>query len=439
VHKEVLNQIECLFVGQLSAKHERDAIKGWILAKSEAAAATTEALAQLPYLAPGDFYCWSPQWLQLFVKTRCYPKQTFDASATPELDDEQPETPALPGMDLDALRAVLAVSDPGDPRSVSPDLTTGMCLDRPGPDLTRDRELDSLRAERSEGAAELMRLHADHATVTAAYQALRRQNNELRQRVGELIGFHSQMTELLSRWDLVSLRALIEQTDGALFVPVTDFKLERSPHSNVGFRTFPPRTGGPRLALVPPASELPADPVGPTGATGGAGPQGLGRCALAIVGALNQHGPMSRLRLAVLTGYQHDGGGFRNSLSELRSAGLITPGSVTIEPTERCILIDGPRPARGKALVDLWSAQLGACARGCLATLLGPHLRKGEIFIVTRKWVAEHTMGSDGKPYAADGGGFRNALSELRRPGIITSDGPFVTINPTIVADLTAR
>jgi uncharacterized protein len=425
VHKEVLNQIECLFVGQLAAKHERDAIKGWILAKSEAAAATTEALAQLPYLAPGDFYCWSPQWLQLFIKTRCYPKATFDASATPELDDEQPETPALQAMDLDALRAVLGTAEPS-PEGPRPS------------DAARDRELESLRAERSEGAAELMRLHADHATTAAAVVGLRRENERLRARLQEALGFHSQMTELLSRWDLSGLRELLGVTppdplppsyrpgDGPDFpCAVTSFKVKT-----------PPARSAVKLELVRPARELPGDPVGPTGTAGNAGPQGFGRCALAIVGALNQHGPMSRLRLAVLTGYQHDGGGFRNSLSELRIRGVIT-GSDPIEPGPSCILIDGPRPARGKALVALWSAQLGACARGCLATLLGQV--RGATYAVTREWLAAQTLGSDGKPYAADGGGFRNSLSELRSTGLVVNQGKLLLINPAIAADLTAR
>ena len=462
VHKEVLNQIECLFVGQLAAKHERDAIKGWILAKDDAVRATTEALSQLPYLAPGDFYCWSPQWLQLFIKTRCYPKQTFDASATPELDDEQPETPALQAMDLDALRAVLGTAEAA-PSPEGP---------RPS-DAGRDRELDSLRAERSEGAAELLRLHADHATVAAAVVGLRRENAELRRTLRELIGtvddfcssldgMRRSLTEGLDRlrgklddadpwqqssWDneitidaqeaTALLSALNEPRS-----PSADLKRilarRRSPASQIANDHSPPEH--PSFGCIIPGRKsrviLPADPVGPTGATGGAGPQGLGRCALAIVGALNQLGPMSRLRLAVLTGYQHDGGGFRNSLSELRGRDVIT-GTDPIEPAPSCILIDGPRPARGKALVDLWSAQLGACARGCLATLLGQ--ARGATYAVTREWLAAHTLGSDGKPYAADGGGFRNSLSELRRAGLAVNQGKLLLINPIIAADLTAR
>jgi uncharacterized protein len=431
VHKEVLNQIECLFVGQLAAKHERDAIKGWILAKSEAAAATTEALAQLPYLAPGDFYCWSPQWLQLFIKTRCYPKDTFDASATPELDDELPETPALQALDLDALRAVLGSAEPS-PEGPRPS------------DAGRDRELDSLRAERSEGAAELMRLHADHATAAAAVVGLRRENERLRARLQEALGFHSQMTELLSRWDLSGLRALLGPSDPfppeGIGFPCAIPEFKAPP-----FRSVSPTSSGAvkrtrgavKLELVQPARELPADPVGPTG-TAGTPPQGFGRCALAIVGALNQHGPMSRLRLAVLTGYQHDGGGFRNSMSELRSRGVIT-GSMIVEPGPSCILIDGPRPARGKALVDLWSSRLGACAREILRVLLDNFEPQQSTLFFPREWVAKLTCSTDGKPYESTGGGFRNSMSELRVAGLITTSGAGMKLHPEVLADLRAR
>ena len=48
---------------------------------------------------------------------------------------------------------------------------------------------------------------------------------------------------------------------------------------------------------------------------------------------LPQHGPRSTTQVAVLTGYSSKSGGFRNSLSALRTAGLITGrGDLEVTP-----------------------------------------------------------------------------------------------------------
>lgn len=79
----------------------------------------------------------------------------------------------------------------------------------PRQSVERDRELESLRAERREMGEELLRLYVDHATVTAAAVGLRRENAKLRSELQSLIELHTRMSELLSHSDLSALRALI--------------------------------------------------------------------------------------------------------------------------------------------------------------------------------------------------------------------------------------
>lgn len=107
VNKEVLNQVECLFVGQLQGAHERKAIGDWCAGKQQLMPA-----AALASLQPGTFFCWSPQWLQWFGKVRILSKSTFDGSSTPDLDDVDLAPGHINKMELEALRLVLSKAPP---------------------------------------------------------------------------------------------------------------------------------------------------------------------------------------------------------------------------------------------------------------------------------------------------------------------------------------
>ena len=115
VSKEVLSQVECLFVGQLVEAHARKAVRDWI---SEKDVDVKAQLEELPRLERGEFFCWSPSWLRLFRKVKVLPKWTFDASRTPVLGDvasaAEPRSERVTGAELAALRAALAnATDPG--------------------------------------------------------------------------------------------------------------------------------------------------------------------------------------------------------------------------------------------------------------------------------------------------------------------------------------
>jgi uncharacterized protein len=104
VHKDVLNQAECLFVLQLNAALERKAIREWIDAQGIDAGA---AVDELPGLKIGEAFVWSPQWLKFFGKVRILPKHTYNASATPTFDTAAVAPRALDPSDLGALREAM--------------------------------------------------------------------------------------------------------------------------------------------------------------------------------------------------------------------------------------------------------------------------------------------------------------------------------------------
>jgi hypothetical protein len=96
VNWDVLSQAEVLMAFQMVGIHERKTIKQWVV---ENDGSSPEALNQLPSLSIGECFFWSPAWLRTFLRMKINKKKTYDASATPE-EDEQFEDTQLPKLDL---------------------------------------------------------------------------------------------------------------------------------------------------------------------------------------------------------------------------------------------------------------------------------------------------------------------------------------------------
>jgi len=105
VNKEVLNQVECLLVFQITGSHERKAIKEWVV---HAGADVVDLIDQLPGLHIGTCYLWSPQWLGLLERVKIRPKRTYDASSTPTVGHDAPaEQRGLAEINLPAISAAM--------------------------------------------------------------------------------------------------------------------------------------------------------------------------------------------------------------------------------------------------------------------------------------------------------------------------------------------
>jgi hypothetical protein len=103
VNKEVLNQTECLFVGQVNGSQEREALKKWITHQGMDVGLVDE----LPGLPVGTMYAWSPQWLQILKKIKIGTKATFDASSTPKVGQKQTRRDPAP-LDLQEIQQKMA-------------------------------------------------------------------------------------------------------------------------------------------------------------------------------------------------------------------------------------------------------------------------------------------------------------------------------------------
>lgn len=114
VNKEVLSQVECLCVLQVTGPHERKALEEWV----QEVGADRKLVRELPGLERGEGFVWSPSWLRIFKRVHFSKKETFDASSTPEVG-KATKAASLSSVDVKALREdmadVVAQAEKDDP------------------------------------------------------------------------------------------------------------------------------------------------------------------------------------------------------------------------------------------------------------------------------------------------------------------------------------
>lgn len=117
VNKEVLSQVECLCVLQITGLHERKALEAWV----QEAGADRKLIGELPGLSQGEGYVWSPSWLRIYKKANFFKKTTFDASATPEVGRVM-KAAALSVVDVKKLRTdmeeIITTAEKDDPKTL---------------------------------------------------------------------------------------------------------------------------------------------------------------------------------------------------------------------------------------------------------------------------------------------------------------------------------
>lgn len=104
VNKDVLNQVEALFLLQVNGAHERKAIEQWVVEKG---VDVRDMVLELPSLPVGEGFIWSPQWLKLFKRIQVGKKKTFDGSATPTFGSKSAEPGKLREADIQEIRSAM--------------------------------------------------------------------------------------------------------------------------------------------------------------------------------------------------------------------------------------------------------------------------------------------------------------------------------------------
>jgi len=375
VNKEVLSQVECLFVGQLVEAHGRKSIRYWVVEKGIDVKRRIDEAASLE---PGEFFCWSPVWLQVFKKVKILPKWTFDGSRTPELGDMptsvEPRKQRLTGVELEALKSLIAAGTKKEP---------------------------SEGAEAVDG-----RLTEERARRKAAELEAGKLREQLAEQQERLVGVRQRLDELVASLAGVGAPAPASAAGvrgEARAVPVartasrdTLGSRDRAPARGTVMNGRPPAAAAKGINDAPDASPL-------------------DKCQRAILTALVQYGRLPRARLALLSGYSARSSSMNNALSKLRTAGRIEGRGDALAPTvvgRNAIGSIAPLPT-GRALFEYWQRHpsLDKCSRALVGALreAGGPLGKDEL--------------AERSGYSASSSSMNNGLSRLRTLGLIEGRG----------------
>ncbi len=318
VNKNALNQVECLFVLQVTGPHERKALEGWV----QEAGADRNLVGELPSLGRGEGYVWSPAWLRIYKRVKFARKQTFDASATPEVG-QAAKAASLSAVDVAVLRSDLAEmiekAKAEDPRELRKRIAVlegelRKAKAAPAPSISKENILKIRRAAMSEATKRLF------ANV---------------QEAGEKI--QSIVDGIVAGVGYEGIMNPIKVTAGESRIP-----LEK------------------RRALEPAARESTRYRQNPAQSTAGAGSLGESGLKRMLI-ALAQRNGLTARQLGLRAGLSSKSGTFSTYLGRARSSGWINGSKDRIEITEAgraAIGSHNPLP-EGRDLLDYWLGQLG--------------------------------------------------------------------------------
>lgn len=347
VNKTVLSQVDALILLGMTGPHDIGAVADWVSLHSDPDQARL-LTSSLPSLPVGEAWVWSPEWLATTRRVHIRRRTTFDSSSTPKADGQRIVPTKWAHVDVAEINSQLAV----------PTTDHGAGLD---PDGLRAR----IATLESQLAAERRRPPIHVPALTD--------------------GDHTRLTEIVNA--------------------LTELSIEIATTASTLASTLATSPGQPSTHTTLPA---------PSNSSASESPQQLGKAEREILTVLAQHGERTTTQVALLTGRSHKSGGFRNSLSKLRTAELIAGrGTVQITPTGAGALGRWePLPQPGPELVQWWGTHLGKAERLVLE-YLAQHPNR-EVPITE---IAEHTG------YSATAGGFRNSLSRLRTLGLAHGRG----------------
>lgn len=389
LNKDVLTQAEVLVAMRLIGARDRAAISEWIEAQASVEAAR-EVISSLPGLPVGTAWVWSPGWLDILQRVEIRTPHTFDSSATPKPGQRVVAPKRMAVVDLAALSeqitATIEQAKADDPKALRRRVA--------------DLEHQLAAARRQTPASPVRRPEPITVEVPVNVPVLG----------AEQVAEMRRMADAASEWARKAIDAagsLTAAVDAAAHAaaahePVAASRAERAPA--LARVTAPPR------------------PPRPTQAGDEAN---LARAERAILTVLAQHGTRSTTQVAILTGYSHKSGGYRNALSKLRSAGYIDGrGDVTATSVGVAALGEYDPLPTGAELRRWWSEnQLGKAERAILDVLSERYPDTVDVAEI-----------ADATGYSPTSGGFRNALSRLRSLELAAGRGS-LTMSDTLASD----
>lgn len=367
VNKDVLTQVETLFVMRTTGPQDIKAIEGWTKYHDFG----HDLLGELSGLEDGEAYVWSPHFLKTNRRFKFRMSNTFDSGATPK---------NLKGT---AARKVATLRDVDIKKLKGRIEATVEQKKGENPAVLRS-EIAHLKAEIHNQETELNRLRSAKPSKPVDLKVI----NAL----VEKLATTSERTAAVA----TTLRGLV-----GMAAPVV-LAAARKPNAVVGSVVSTPKAL-PRSKAV--ATE--------------AGDGKLQACPRALLNVLVAKHPdyLTAAQLSVMSGYSIKSSGFNNGLSTLRVGGYMVGGREEMVATELGIQTIGdvvPIPT-GKEALEYWKGKLDKCPATMLQVIYDAGLMNGKA--VGKEYIAEHAG------YSTTSSGFNNGLSTLRTLKLIEGYG----------------
>jgi hypothetical protein len=335
-------------------------------------------------------------------------RDTYDASSTPTQQAKAIRPKTLAKADLEQLgeeiQATIEKAKADDPRELRKELarvrqelaqaqkdngSSQQASTRPGKPLLTDAD----RAVLEKVGTRLTDLkHVAEIGGAAAFQRAVAALSTM------LTNFETDVTER----DAADKKAFADLLDAKGFQKILAKLSTHTPEPSTAPRTPPAPRATPSTQIRRPARQTSNGVVLATGER-------------KILTALAQYPEgRSKTQIAILTAYSHNGGGFNNYLSALRTKGFLDGTGDRLRITAAGLDALGaydPLPT-GRDLLEHWLRQLGKAERLILEQLAAAYPDA-----LTKEVLGERTG------YEPNGGGFNNALSRLRALELIDGRG----------------
>jgi hypothetical protein len=381
LNKNCLSQADVLLCGRVTGRRDFDALKSWTDLYGDA----PEFSESLPRLKTGEFWVWSPAWLNVFKLVKVCQRRTYDSSASPTEAGAGRITRAP--VDLKKLSAQIAetvetaaANDPAKLRARIAALEKELA-NRPAPEPVRV-EVPTLTAEDKETMGRFMEAVKSAASLFS-------------------------MAKVIGTFEKVRAAMTVQAPDPRKMIDgdwITGPTLPKY-KAVLDARPNPKCPGG---ALY--GGKLPPRTV----------PEGkLSKCERAIMTVLAQNkGGCTKRKIALCSRYSATSSSFLNALSSLRTKGFIQSAGDHTRPLPAGLDALGdfePMP-EGEAAINYWIGALPKCEGEILNVLK----RKGNL---TKEEIAAATASG----YSVTSSSFLNALSALRTRELITR-GPVINL-----------
>lgn len=342
INKEVLSQVECLCVLQITGLHERKALEEWVQEAGE----DRKLVGHLPSLQKGEGYVWSPSWLRIFKKVKFNKKTTFDTSATPKIG-EATKSAKISKMDIERLREVMTTVVE---KAKKETLDKKVLID----------ELNRLKKELSLSSKNINKEKIVNVTDTKALELARKEgwksaeeqyfkvinemkqiNQEFKKRIDEYSKFHSNVQRLVGSVNFPELQKVNRNIETPKFKAPTPVSIPRI-NNFLNKRIDPPTEVN---SFVDSDFKIKAG-------------------AIRMLKAVSQFGELTRAKTKTLAGISN-ATTFSTYIQDLKRNNLIAESNGLLRPTDdgiRAIEDIPDLPSDTDSLINLWSGFLKAGA-----------------------------------------------------------------------------